>query len=182
MSKLKKVSPKRAFACLLALFALLTVFAAFAENSADTAGAGEATGQAGTPGDEGGLPLLGAGSINALRRKLAEKLDALPCRMKPMMEKEPKKPSNPSKIATYKDNAANSLARGYYLDGEDAFELSHRRDAELMRSRYCIRYETGMCPRHHGSGDNSPLYLRQGTKQLTLRFDCARCEMTVSQV
>ena len=33
MSKLKKVSPKRALACLLALFALLTVFAALAENA-----------------------------------------------------------------------------------------------------------------------------------------------------
>ena len=31
MSKLRKVSPKRALACLLALFALLTVFAALAE-------------------------------------------------------------------------------------------------------------------------------------------------------
>ncbi len=36
MSKLKKVSPKRALACLLALFALLTVFAALAETKADT--------------------------------------------------------------------------------------------------------------------------------------------------
>ncbi len=36
MSKLKKVSPKRAFACLLVLFALLTVFAAMAENAAQT--------------------------------------------------------------------------------------------------------------------------------------------------
>ncbi len=35
MSKLKKVSPKRALACLLALFALLTVFAALAETSAE---------------------------------------------------------------------------------------------------------------------------------------------------
>ena len=35
MSKLKKVSPKRALACLLALFALLTVFVAFAENAAE---------------------------------------------------------------------------------------------------------------------------------------------------
>ena len=36
MSKLKKVSPKRALACLLALFALLTVFTALAENAAQT--------------------------------------------------------------------------------------------------------------------------------------------------
>ena len=36
MSKFKKVSPKRAFACLLVLFALLTVFTALAENAAET--------------------------------------------------------------------------------------------------------------------------------------------------
>ena len=36
MSKLRKVSPKRAFACLLVLFALLTVFTAMAENAAQT--------------------------------------------------------------------------------------------------------------------------------------------------
>ncbi len=36
MSKFKKVSPKRAFACLLVLFALLTVFTAMAENAAQT--------------------------------------------------------------------------------------------------------------------------------------------------
>ena len=44
MSKLKKVSPKRALACLLALFALLTVFTALAE-SAETAEAPAATEQ-----------------------------------------------------------------------------------------------------------------------------------------
>ena len=41
MSKFKKVSPKRAFACLLVLFALLTVFAAMAENAAQTEAAAE---------------------------------------------------------------------------------------------------------------------------------------------
>ena len=35
MSKLRKVSPKRALACLLALFALLTVFTALAETQAE---------------------------------------------------------------------------------------------------------------------------------------------------
>ena len=35
MSKLKKVSPKRAFVCLLALFALLTVFTAMGETAAE---------------------------------------------------------------------------------------------------------------------------------------------------
>ncbi len=51
MSKLKKVSPKRALACLLALFALLTVFAALAETSAETEPA-EAAQQAETAAEE----------------------------------------------------------------------------------------------------------------------------------
>ena len=35
MFKLKKVSPRRALACLLVMFALLTVFAAFAESNTE---------------------------------------------------------------------------------------------------------------------------------------------------
>ena len=38
MSKLRKISPKRALACLLALFALLTVFAALADKADETGG------------------------------------------------------------------------------------------------------------------------------------------------
>ena len=45
MSKLRKVSPKRALACLLALFALLTVFAALAETKAEDAAPAEAAEQ-----------------------------------------------------------------------------------------------------------------------------------------
>ena len=52
MSKLKKVSPKRALACLLALFALLTVFAAFAETSAEPEAA-EAAQQVEAPAEAG---------------------------------------------------------------------------------------------------------------------------------
>ena len=30
--------------------------------------------------------------------------------------------------------------------GEQAYELSHLPEAELMRTKYCIRYELGICP------------------------------------
>ena len=50
MSKLKKVSPKRAFACLLALLALLTVFTALAE-TAETEAAAPAQVEAAAPAE-----------------------------------------------------------------------------------------------------------------------------------
>ena len=56
MTRLKKVSPRRAFACLLVLFALLTVFAAFAEApaaDAATEAAGEPAQVEQTAGDAG---------------------------------------------------------------------------------------------------------------------------------
>ena len=30
--------------------------------------------------------------------------------------------------------------------GDQAYELSHLPGAELMRTKYCIRYELGICP------------------------------------
>ena len=48
-----------------------------------------------------------------------------------------------------------------------------------MRSRYCIRYELGLCPRHQGARDTGPLFLLNNGRRLALSFDCPRCEMVV---
>ena len=53
--------------------------------------------------------------------------------------------------------------------------------AELMRTRYCVRYELGLCPRQDPRERPDPLYLRNNGRRLCLGFDCARCEMTVSE-
>ena len=50
---------------------------------------------------------------------------------------------------------------------------------ELMRSKYCVRYELGLCPVHQGAADSGQLYLVNNGRRLPLRFDCGRCEMTV---
>ena len=49
-----------------------------------------------------------------------------------------------------------------------------------MRSKYCIRYELGMCPVHQGAADSGPLFLLNNGRRLALGFDCKACEMTVS--
>ena len=50
----------------------------------------------------------------------------------------------------------------------------------LMRTRYCIRYELGLCPVHQGAKDTGPLFLVNNGRRLALGFDCRSCEMTVS--
>ncbi|MBR5734239.1 MAG: hypothetical protein IKX79_01690, partial [Desulfovibrionaceae bacterium] len=51
----------------------------------------------------------------------------------------------------------------------------------LMRTRYCIRYELGMCHRYQGAAPSGPLFLVNNGRRLALGFDCARCEMTVNK-
>lgn len=101
---------------------------------------------------------------------------------------------------SYKANIANHIARETYqslgaTQTDDAFEISHRPDAELMRTKYCIRYELGLCPVHLQSGKpqgkGSPhglttanlknLSLINNGKRYRLAFDCADCEMIVRQ-
>ena len=67
-----------------------------------------------------------------------------------------------------------------------------------MRTKYCIRYELGICPIHKkdlgskGPGQNLPaglrnikpdtrLFLLNNGRRLALHFDCKKCEMTVTE-
>ncbi len=105
---------------------------------------------------------------------------------------------------SYKANIANHIAREAYLSlgaarTDDAFELSHRPDAELMHTKYCIRHELGLCPARQKGGkaltstsshaalsksysgqlSAKRLYLTNNGKRYSLTFDCANCEMVV---
>jgi putative protease len=87
---------------------------------------------------------------------------------------------------SYKYNVSNDAARALYeargaKSIEPAYELAHRKDAELMRTRYCVRYELGMCPVHQGAKESRPLFLMNNGRRLALHFDCAKCEMTVTE-
>ena len=94
--------------------------------------------------------------------------------------------SVPTKEILYKANVSNRLSEKVYsacgaASIEQAYELSHKKDAELMRTKYCIRYELGLCPKHHGSKDNSPLFLLNNGQRFALHFDCRNCEMTLKE-
>lgn len=175
---------------------------------------------------DGSLPFLPTSALNAIRRDLAAALEEMPCRAIPLLVNqassrtgnaeypvlEPDVLSQVQDIQettsngphlSYKANIANHIARKIYMSlgasrTDDAFEISHRPDAELMRTKYCIRYELGLCPVHqagrqhgranHASGMVNPpipssrktnLYLTNNGKRYHLAFDCANCEMVV---
>ncbi len=135
-----------------------------------------------------GLPFMNVSFLNGIRRRLAELLDSLPCGKKAILLREPGKVTKPlpQKDASYKSNISNSLSAQLYREAgastvEDAYELSHASGAELMRTKYCIRYELGLCPKHQGAKSGKPLFLLNNGRRFALHFDCKECEMTVTE-
>ena len=145
---------------------------------------------------DNGLPFMSASALNGIRRTLAERIDAMKCIAKPLQNidlQESIRIAFPGSEATYRQNISNRISEGAYssagvvITGK-AFELEHPADAELMRTKYCIRYELGICPVHQknlqspikGIKADVPLFLINNGKRLALHFDCRRCEMTVT--
>ena len=136
---------------------------------------------------DGPLPFMSASAINAIRRQIAEQLEALPCIKRDLLlrkiENEPAVGVSQKEIS-YKSNVSNMLSEGIYRRAgaehiEEAFELSHAPGAELMRSKYCIRYELGLCPVHQGAKQTGNLFLLNNGQKFSLHFDCKNCEMVV---
>lgn len=124
--------------------------------------------------------------LNELRREAFQQLDTERlehyCRRQRLPED-----SNvrfPKAVLEGDENVVNSLAERFYRDHgvtriEPGYDLrSDLKGVDVMRMRYCIRRELGMCLRDKPAYTGK-LYLRHGTFLYELRFDCARCMMTV---
>ena len=133
---------------------------------------------------DGAIPFMSAAFLNGIRRSLAERLDALPVQALPLKRGVPNPAVAAPSVLDYRANVANSRDRALYAARgaaiqEDAYELTHRPDVELMRSKYCIRHELGLCPKQGKVLKAESLYLLNGGRRLRLDFHCATCEMTV---
>lgn len=92
------------------------------------------------------------------------------------------------KNVSYKQNVSNALSEKVYRECgaatlDKAFELTHCPGAELMRTRYCIKYELGMCPKMQGAkiaAGAKRLFLLNNGQKFALHFDCGKCEMTLT--
>ncbi len=137
------------------------------------------------------LPFMSASFLNSIRRDVAENLDLMPCGKKDLLLRDVKNGDKddckfPQKKTSYKNNISNRLSETVYRScgaehAEPAYEISHIAGAELMRTKYCVRYELGMCPKHHGCRNSGPLYLHNNGQKFILNFDCRNCEMTLSE-
>ncbi len=134
------------------------------------------------------LPHLSASFINGIRRSLAEALDAEPCRSIPMKGTDLKGSGRivaPERVS-YTANVANSLSDRFFRDHgakevSKAYELDRGDGSRvLMRTRYCIRAELGLCLQGKGKVEG-PLFLVNNGRRYALGFDCGHCEMTVSE-
>ena len=142
-------------------------------------------------GSAGRLPFMSAAAINGIRREIADRLDGMECGDKSVLRKAQQpaiQPSFGTATITYKSNISNSISRKVLQELgakeiEDAFELTHRQGAELMRSKYCIRHELGLCLKDSSASSlrikKGDLFLVNNGRRYRLGFDCARCEMTV---
>ena len=135
-----------------------------------------------------GLPFMTASSLNGIRRRLAEILDSKPCGKKDILLRKPGKVTKPlpQKDTSYLNNISNHLSKQLYTEAgadnpAEAYELTHFPSAELMRTRYCIRHELGICPKHHGVKNVKPLFLLNNGQRFALHFDCRNCEMTLTE-
>lgn len=146
-----------------------------------------------SPYCNGKLPFFPASQLNLFRRNMAEMLNESVI----ARSKEERRYKRVERVAvkfaggtlSYLGNCSNALSEKLYksigLDSiEPAYELSHTPEVELMRTKYCIKFELGLCSRRKGAQSGGgrfrePFYLLNGKRSLRLGFDCSRCEMVV---
>lgn len=134
---------------------------------------------------------IAAGMLNQMKRQLIENLlqKRLESHLKPISKRESNKVDYPQKSIDYQGNVANKLAHKFYLAHgvekiQPAFELlsaDEMKGRVIMTTRYCIKYELGICPSKQNSKIKhpEPLSLQDERRSYPLEFDCRNCLMKV---
>ncbi|HPV56091.1 MAG TPA: hypothetical protein PKW61_03100, partial [Tenuifilaceae bacterium] len=62
----------------------------------------------------------------------------------------------------------------------NAFELDVKQEKiELMVTKYCIKYELGLCPSKQNAKPTKALFLKDNHNIFPLVFNCNECQMIV---
>ena len=142
--------------------------------------------------------------LNALRRRACEALQEKISKRRPRTLPERKTADASGFSSDYRANVANSLARDFWhehglmITGK-AFELTgeNTHERELMRCRYCLRHDLGLCPKSvKGSKEKKEAFKKENAGHLKpeplelldpkgftyiASFDCRHCEMVLTQ-
>jgi len=85
----------------------------------------------------------------------------------------------------YKGNVANSSSKEFLQKSgvkniANAFELEVKPEkTELMVTKYCIKYELGLCPSKQNATPTKALFLKDNSNLFPLVFNCKECQMVV---
>jgi 23S rRNA 5-hydroxycytidine C2501 synthase len=132
---------------------------------------------------------LPVAALNTLRRETLDRLSAARAANRPTMQGQilRNQVPYPDTTLTYRGNALNRQAVAFYQRHgveEIAPAAESGRDLHgevVMRTRYCIRQQLGLCDGTHKSAKlREPLHLvdKEGHRY-RLRFNCAACEMEI---
>ncbi|MBR2947830.1 MAG: DUF3656 domain-containing protein [Bacteroidales bacterium] len=136
------------------------------------------------------IPFIPAKNLNAIRSELAQDMVIIPPEENDNIfvptapwEEIDKNKIIPPQRKNYL-NCANHLSKELYheigIDATDAFELNPDTTTELMRTKYCIRHELGLCPKIKKGEKPLPLLLVNNGRKLKVSFDCALCQMSIT--
>ena len=133
------------------------------------------------------IGFLSIGFLNSMKRNVLSELTRI------RLEQYPRKtaalvPNSipyPEKQRDFHANVLNEYARRFYKRHgaevvEPAFEiLPEQMGREVMKARYCLRYELDACPMHGRAQRQikEPLQMSDGHHGYLLKFDCEACRM-----
>ena len=136
------------------------------------------------------MPFIPASVVTRCRRQLTDQL-----MQKRLISYKPERhtlqPTThpfPQPLSDYRANVLNAAAERFYNRHgikitQRAFEQQPQPNAELMCTRYCLRFALGLCrePVHNKQTLHEPLILSTDGHELQLEFNCEKCEMIVKQ-
>lgn len=87
----------------------------------------------------------------------------------------------------FDENVSNTKAEAFYkrhgVEGiKPAYEkLKPVEEVPILTSKYCLKFELGVCPIHQKSNQKfkEPLYIINNKRKFRLAFDCKKCEMSI---
>lgn len=131
------------------------------------------------------IPFFPISVLNNIRRQLYKGLEEVRSSGYRVEESHIKVNDTPyiTDTLTYKDNVANKYAEAFYkrhqvkniaYAPETGLSMKGR---EVMKCKYCVRRELGMC--NDDKSLNKPLYLYNDDIKLRLIFSCGECHMRI---
>lgn len=135
---------------------------------------------------------VSAASFNQLRRQgLAAHLKArLDAYTPPVRQHLVNTVPWPGAEVDYRDNITNRHAAAFYRRHgvrqveQKVLRAADMVDCALMTTKYCLRFQLGICPQHNKQEKTAaaPLILADKTGRYITTFDCVACEMTIRRL